>query len=159
MMKRNSIAALSLSAAALIGIAGWESYRGEAYYATEDEKARGISTIGFGTTKDVKPGDKTTPVRALQQLGKDADVYQQAMRRCITVPLHQWEFDAGLSLAYNIGPTAFCRSTAVKKLNVGDYAGFCNEFLRWNKAGGKVLNGLTKRRQQERDLCMGLSNA
>jgi len=155
MMKRNSIAALSLSAAALIGIAGWESFSPKAY-----DDGVGVQTVGFGTTvidgKPVQKGDTITPVRALQQLGKDADVYQQAMRRCITVPMHQWEFDAGLSLTYNIGPTAFCRSTAVKKLNAGDYAGFCNEFLRWNKAGGKVLNGLTKRRQAEYNTCMGV---
>jgi lysozyme len=157
MMKRNSIAALSLSAAALIGIAGWESYRGEAYYATEDEKARGISTIGFGTTKDVKPGDKTTPVRALQQLGKDADVYQQAMRRCITVPLHQYEWDAYVSLTYNIGSGAFCKSTLVRKLNAQDYSGACWEILRWNKAGGRVLTGLVNRRKSEYNTCMGKS--
>ena len=154
-LKRSSVASLVLSAAALIGIAGWEFYSGEAYYATAHEKARGISTLGFGTTKDVKPGDKTTPVRALQQLGKDVNVFEQAMRRCITVPLHQYEWDAYVSLTYNIGSGAFCKSTLVRKLNTQDYTGACKEILRWNKAGGRVLNGLTKRRQAEYNTCMG----
>ena len=153
-MKRNSIAALSLSAAALIGIAGWESFSPKAY-----DDGVGVQTVGFGTTKiDGKPvqkGDTITPVRALQQLGKDADVYQQAMRRCITVPLHQWEFDAFLSLTYNIGSGAFCRSTLVRKLNAQDYSGACKEILRWNKAGGRVLTGLVNRRKSEYNTCMG----
>jgi lysozyme len=78
------------------------------------------------------------------------------MRRCITVPLHQYEWDAYVSLTYNIGSGAFCRSTLVRKLNAQDYTGACKEILRWNKAGGRVLNGLTKRRPADYNTCMGV---
>jgi len=155
MMKRNSIAALSLSAAALIGIAAHEGFSSIAY-----DDSVNVKTIGFGTTvidgKPVQKGDTITPVRALQQLGKDANIFEQAMRRCITVPLHQYEWDAYVSLTYNIGSGAFCKSTLVRKLNAQDYTGACKEILRWNKAGGRVLNGLTKRRQAEYNTCMGV---
>jgi lysozyme len=152
MMKRTHIAALVLSASALVGIATHESYRGEAYIPVPGD----VPTLGFGTTEGVKMGDKTSPERALIRLLADANAYEKAVKSCVKVPLYQHEYDAYLSLTYNIGTGAFCRSTLVKKANAGDYTGACNEILRWNKAGGKVLNGLVKRRQAEHDLCMGL---
>jgi lysozyme len=166
-MKRSSIAALALSASALVGMAIHESYRGEAYHATADEKARGISTIGFGTTKGVKPGEKTTPERALMRLLADANEFERGMRKCIHVPLHQYEWDAYVSLTYNIGlgksgvSDGFCEvrrggpSMLVRKLNAQDYTGACREILRWNKQSGRVLNGLVKRREDEYRMCMG----
>ena len=154
-MKRSSIAALALSASALVGMAIHESYRGEAYHATADEKARGISTIGFGTTKGVKPGEKTTPERALMRLLADANEFERAVKSCVTAPLYQHEYDAYLSLTYNIGSGAFCKSTLVRKLNAQDYTGACREILRWNKQSGRVLNGLVKRREDEYRMCMG----
>jgi len=66
------------------------------------------------------------------------------------VPLSQLQFDALVSLAYNIGTQAFRESTLLKRLNTHDYAGAANEFLRWNKAGGQVLEGLRRRREAER---------
>ncbi len=147
---RLGIASLVVSAAALVGIATHEGYRGEAY-----RDAVGIPTIGFGETAGVKMGDKTTPVRSLVQLLDSTNRHADAIRNCIVVPLYQYEFDAYVSLSYNIGPGAFCQSTLVKKLNAGDYAGACEEIKRWNRAGGKVLPGLTKRREQEYRLCKG----
>lgn len=148
---RASIAALALSASALVGIAMHEGYRGDAYIPVKGD----VPTIGFGTTGGVSLGDRTDPVRALIRLQQDADAYARAVKRCAPVPMHQHEFDAYVSLAYNIGPGAFCSSTLAKKLNAGDYAGACREILRWNKAGGRVLSGLTKRRLAEYRLCMG----
>ena len=148
---RLGIASLVVSAAALVGIATHEGYRGEAY-----RDAVGIPTIGFGETAGVKMGDKTTPVRSLVQLLDSTNRHADAIRNCIVVPLYQYEFDAYVSLSYNIGPGAFCQSTLVKKLNAGDYAGACEEIKRWNRAGGKVLPGLTKRREQEYRLCNGM---
>lgn len=144
------MAALAVSAAALVGIATHEGYRGEAY-----RDATGIPTIGYGETAGVKMGDKTAPERALVQLLTSTEKHADAIRQCIKVPLYQHEFDAYVSLAYNIGTGAFCRSTLVKKLNAKDYAGACEEIRRWNKAGGKVLPGLTKRREKEYRMCMG----
>ena len=148
---RLGIASLVVSAAALVGIATHEGYRGEAY-----RDAVGVPTIGFGETAGVKMGDKTTPGRSLVQLLGSTNRHADAIRKCIAVPLYQHEFDAYVSLSYNIGPGAFCQSTLVKKLNAGDYAGACEEIKRWNRAGGKVLPGLTKRREQEYQLCKGM---
>ena len=150
MIKRNAIAALSLSAAALVGIATHEGFVGRAY-----QDIVGVWTIGFGTTEGVRPGDRIEPVQALQRKMADVRKFEGALKRCVTVPLHQYEYDAFLSLAYNIGPGAFCGSTLVKKLNVSDYAGACAEILRWDKAGGKPVAGLTKRRQTEHRQCIG----
>ena len=152
MIKRQHIAALSLSAAALVGIATHEAYRGDAYIPVKGD----VPTIGFGTTGGVKMGDKTTPERALVRLLADANQYEQAVKSCVTVPLYQHEYDAYLSLTYNIGPGAFCSSTLVRKVNAQDYAGACGEILRWNRAGGRVLPGLTKRRQEEYNRCIGV---
>ena len=150
MIKRNAIAALSLSAAALVGIATHEGYVGQAY-----RDIVGVWTIGFGTTENVRPGDSIDPVRALQRKMADVQKFEGALKQCVKVPLHQHEYDAFLSLAYNIGPGAFCGSTLVRKLNAEDYAGACAEILRWDKAGGKTVAGLTKRRQAEYRQCMG----
>lgn len=147
---RITVAALAVSAAALVGIATHEGYRSEAYKDTV-----GVPTIGFGETAGVKMGDKTTPERALVQLLTSTEKHADAIRSCIKVPLYQHEFDAYVSLSYNIGAGAFCRSTLVKKLNSGDYGGACEEIRRWNRAGGKVLPGLVKRREAEYRMCMG----
>lgn len=147
---RIKLAALSLSAAALVGIAGWEGFSDKAY-----QDIVGIWTIGFGTTEGVKKGQTTDPVKALQRKLTDVQKFEGALKQCIKVPLHQYEYDAYLSLAYNIGPTAFCNSTLVRKLNVQDYAGACREILRWDRAGGKVVRGLTLRREAEYRQCIG----
>lgn len=151
MKNRLLIGALSISATALITIASNEGYVGETY-----TDAVGIPTIGFGETKGVKYGQKTDPVRALIQLNASMDEHAKGIAKCINVPISQGEYDAYISFAYNVGVNAFCTSTLNKKLNAMDYYGACKELLRWNKAGGKVLNGLTKRREQEYKQCLGL---
>lgn len=144
------ISALALSAAGLIGITQYEGFRSNAY-----NDGTGVTTIGFGSTAGVKPGDTVTVERALVLALRDANHHGEAVKRCVKVPLYQHEFDAYTSLAYNIGPTAFCNSTAVKRLNAGDYAGACVAIEKFNKAGGKVLRGLVKRRAAERAMCEG----
>lgn len=143
------IATLTLSAAGFLGIVTHESYRGSAY-----NDGVGVTTIGFGTTTGVKPGDKITVERALAVALEDANKHGDAVKRCVKVPLFQHEFDAYTSLAYNVGVNAFCGSTLVKKLNALDYVGACNEISRWTKAGGKILRGLVIRREKERRLCL-----
>jgi lysozyme len=150
-MSRIKPALLALSASALVGIAVHEGYRGEAYEPVKGD----VPTIGFGTTEGVEMGDRITPERALVRLLNDANKFEKAVKRCAPVPLHQYEFDAYVSLTYNIGEGAFCRSTLVKKLNAQDYEGACAEILRWDKFKGKSLPGLTKRRQQEFNQCLG----
>lgn len=146
---RYAIASLVISAAALVSIAQFEGYEGKAY-----KDAVGIPTLGFGETKGVKMGDTTTPPRALIQLLDSADEHAKGMAQCIKVPLKQTEFDAYLSFTYNVGVGAFCQSTLNTKLNAGDYEGACKELLRWDKAKGRVLPGLTKRRQKEYQQCL-----
>lgn len=119
--------------------------------------------MGFGSTRHpdgtpVRRGDTVTPERAVVMLANDADRIWREAAACIgDVPLAQHEADAFASLAYNIGSAAFCRSTLVKKLRQTppDYAGACEEILRWTRAGGRELPGLVKRRQEEYRMCMG----
>lgn len=146
---------LTLSAAGLVGIAGYEGFRDRAYRDSVD-----VATIGYGTTRredgsPVQLGDTITPERALMRLADEADAHAQAVVRCAPVPMHQREFDAFVSLTYNVGASAFCRSTAARKLREGDYAGACAEILRWTYAGGRELRGLVIRRQREYAQCMG----
>jgi lysozyme len=145
------IGALTLSASALVGIAVHEGYRGEAYTPVKGD----VPTIGFGTTAGVKPGDRIEPVQALVRKLADVQRFEGALKECVRVPLHQYEYDAFLSLAYNIGPGAFCGSTLVRRLNAGDYAGACAEILRWDRFRGEPLRGLTLRRQAENRQCLG----
>lgn len=151
-MSRIRLAVLSLSATALIGMAVHEGYRGEAYTPLPGD----VPTIGFGDTHGVKMGDKTDPVRALIRMGKHIDQKERELRLCIgDVPMHQHEWDAIVSWAYNVGTGKACASTLVKKLQALDYAGACRELLRWNRFKGQPNPGLTKRRQDEYRQCMG----
>jgi len=157
-MKRLPATLMVVSALAVGGFAVHEGYRRHAY-----DDGVGVQTVGFGSTRHldgtpVKAGDQVSPERAVVMLARDADRIWREAARCIgEVPLYQHEVDAYASLAYNIGAGAFCGSTLVKKLKQTppDYAGACREILRWNRAGGQVLPGLTKRREAEYRLCMG----
>lgn len=145
------IAAVTLSASAFVGLALHENYRGTAYMPTPND----VPTIGFGTTDGVKMGDTITVPKALSRALTDISKFEGAIKQCVKVPLHQYEYDAFVSFAYNIGSSAFCSSTLVRKLNAEDYAGACAEISRWNRQKGKVLDGLTIRREQERAACEG----
>jgi lysozyme len=147
---RTKVAALTLSATALVGIATWEGYSGNAY-----QDIVGVWTIGFGTTEGVKANQKIDPVQALQRKIVDINKFEGSLKQCVKVPVTQYEYDAYLSLAYNIGPTAFCNSTLVRKLNAEDYVGACKEILRWRFAGGKEVRGLKLRREAEYKQCIG----
>jgi lysozyme len=149
---RQAVGALVLAASTLVGIAKYEGYKSEAYLPTPND----VPTIDFGRTKGVKMGDKSNPVRGLMLLEKELDtVYVAGVKRCVKVPLYDYEFGAYVSFTYNVGVGAFCGSTLVEKLNAGDYAGACAEISRWNKQKGKVLDGLTARREEERAVCEG----
>lgn len=151
-MNRTLVASLTLSASALVGLAIHEGYRDTAYIPVKGDRP----TLGFGDAQGVRLGDRTDPVRALIRLNFQADVFQQEMRRCIgDVPMYQYEWDSIISWAFNIGSKAACGSTLVRKLQAFDYPGACKELLRWDRFQGSVLPGLTKRRQDEYQKCMG----
>lgn len=150
-MSRNGIATLVLSAAALVGIALSEGYTDMAVIPVKGD----VPTVGFGSTEGVKMGDRTTPPKALARALQDIQKYEGAVKKCVVVPLYQYEYDTYIDFAYNVGTGAFCRSTLVKKLNATDYAGACKELLRWNRVDGVVVSGLTKRRQRGYEQCIG----
>ena len=153
-MNRAPIIGLGISGVALIGLLVAEGYRDHAYIPVAGD----VPTIGFGTTNKVQIGDTITVTQALNRALADVQKFEGAIKSCVKVPLHQHEYDAYTSLAYNIGSSAFCRSTLVRKLNAGDYAGACKQILRWDNFKGKPLRGLTIRREKEYQQCVGIQN-
>lgn len=151
---RYAIAGLSLSAAGFVGILNYEGFSDTAYIPVPGD----VPTIGFGSTKGVKLGDTITPEKAIERAYRDIRNTESAIHKCVHVPLSASEYDAFTSLAYNIGSSAFCSSTLVKKLNAGDYDGACAEIKRWVYVKGEVVPGLVKRREKEYRMCMGLEN-
>jgi lysozyme len=93
-----------------------------------------------------------TEATAEIMLRKDLAKFEDAVSKSVKVPLKQNQFDALVSLVYNIGPGNFQSSTLLKKLNAGEYQSAADQFPRWNRAGGKVLAGLTRRREAEKGL-------
>ena len=120
--------------------------------------AVGVWTIGYGTTAAAgvgivpRAGLTITEPQADEYLRIALDKFAAKIAPHIRVPVTDNQFGAIVSLAYNIGPGAFIASTLLRKLNAGDYIGASAQFARWNKAGGKVLAGLTRRRAAERAL-------
>jgi len=128
----------------------FEGLRLEAYRCSA-----GVLTIGYGTTAGVKPGQAITAAKAEELLAADLRKFEDTVNTAVAVPLTQGMYDALVSLTYNIGSGAFRASTLLRKLNAKDYAGAAEQFPRWNRAGGKVLAGLTRRREAERKLFEG----
>lgn len=125
-----------------------EGLRLEAY-----KDGGGVWTIGYGHTgKEVKKGLQIDMTAAEAYLTLDLQTAEDAVNKSVKVNLTQNQFDALVSLAYNIGATAFKSSTLVKLLNKGKYDEAAEEFPRWNKDNGKVIDGLTNRRVKERAL-------
>lgn len=115
----------------------------------------------------MKAGERIDPVRGLILLQRDASEAERIVRRCAPVPMHQHEFDAFVSLAYNVGPgkagvkDGFCElkrggpSTIVRRLLAGEYEQACRGILAWDKFQGRALRGLTLRREREARQCLG----
>lgn len=154
--KRTAIGALVLSASAfgsLLLSEGWED-------TAKPPLPGDVPTYGFGTTTDdrgqpLKGGERITPPKAVIRALADVQKFEGAVKKCVRVPLHQYEYDAYIELSYNIGTTNFCNSTLVKKLNAEQYEEACREILRWDRFQGVPNAGLAKRRQREYQTCMG----
>jgi len=116
----------------------------EAYLCPAD-----VWTIGYGHTKGVGQGDKITQAGADAFLAQDVLWVAAAVGNKVMVPLNTNQEAALYSFIYNVGAGAFGKSTLLRKLNDWDYEGAANEFKRWNKGGGRVLNGLVRRRKAE----------
>ena len=150
MNRRTGITTLALSATALVALALSEGYTPRAVQPLPGDKP----TIGFGTTEGVRMGDTITPPKALERKLRDVQAFEGAIKQCVRVPLSQGEYDAFVSLAYNIGSRAFCGSTLVRELNAGNYAAACKQILRWDRFKGQKIRGLTLRREREYQACI-----
>lgn len=132
-------------------IKSFEGFRAIAYVCPA-----GVPTIGYGTTRingnPIKEGMKITTDEAEQFLEQDLKVFEDAINENVYVEINQNQFDALVCFVYNVGIRNFKTSTLLKKLNSGDFLETSNQFLRWNRAGGKVLRGLVRRREAEKEL-------
>ncbi|MCS4250600.1 lysozyme [Pseudomonas sp. BIGb0164] len=114
-----------------------------------------VRTIGYGATRGITSGMTITNEQAERMLMNDIGRFEPEIERLVKVPLNQAQWDALMSFTYNLGAANLSSSTLLKLLNAGDYASAAEQFPRWNKAGGQVLAGLTKRRLAERAMFLG----
>lgn len=115
-------------------------------------------TIGWGHTgPEVKPGLVWTQAQADAAFLEDLRSFERDVGSLVKVPLTQGQFDALVSFAYNVGLASLNKSTLLRLLNAGDYAGAALQFRRWNKNDGQVMRGLTRRRAAEEGLFNGLT--
>lgn len=141
---------MKISREGLALIKRWEGCRLEAY-----QDSVGVWTIGYGITTNaglgvIKKGMKITQAQADDMLLAALAKYEKTVQDSLKRSPAQYHYDAMVSLCYNIGQAGFAKSSVVKRYNAGDIQGAADAFLMWNKAGGKVLKGLTNRRQDER---------
>lgn len=132
------------------GLALTEQFEGLSLTAYRD--VVGIWTNGYGNTHGVVPGSTITLAQAVSDLRNNISTAENLVNKVVTVSLTQNQFDALVDFVFNLGGGAFQSSTLLRKLNAGDYAGAALEFLKWNHAGGKVVDGLTRRRLAEQQL-------
>ena len=109
----------------------------------------GVWTIGYGHTNEVKEGDTIDQEAAEAFLIEDLETFEQAVARLVKVPLTQQQFDALVSFTFNLGAGNLAASTLLRKLNNYQYTEVPEQLMRWVRAGGKVLDGLVKRRAAE----------
>ena len=130
-----------------------KSFEGLKLEAYPDPGAGGKPwTIGFGSVKGVKKGMKITVQEAEQRLIMDLQDACKAVERFVTVPLNDNQFAALVSFTFNCGAGNLAVSTLLKRLNEGEYGSVPMQLMRWNKAAGKVMSGLTRRRAAEGEL-------
>ena len=121
--------------------AGWESLSGAPW------------TIGYGQTgKDVVPGLVWTQKQAEDRLQAEVQHYADSVIKMVQIKCTDTQLAALICFSFNVGLSALQKSTLLKKLNAGDFPGAALEFLKWNKAGGQVMAGLTRRRTAEMEL-------
>lgn len=129
----------------------FEGFRADAYLDSV-----GVWTIGYGTTisggTKVQKGDRVTRAEAERLFQTDLERFEKSVRTLVKVPINQNQFDALVSFTYNVGVNALRTSTLLRYLNAGRYDEAADQFLRWNKGGGRVIQGLANRRKVERAL-------
>ena len=139
---------MKISQAGVDAIKAFEGLRLDAYKCPA-----GIPTIGYGSTgSHVSMGMSITEEYAEVLLREDIERFERCVNEYVTVELTQHMFDALVSFAFNLGCGALKRSTLLKRVNVNRKEDAANEFLRWDNAGGRKLAGLTRRRNEEREM-------
>lgn len=134
-------------------IKSFEGLRLDAYRCSANKE-----TIGYGSTfyedgSPVKMGDKITKERADSLFEKVSDSFAAKVKNCIHKDINENQFAALVSFAYNVGIGNLKSSTLLKKVNANpNDATIRTEFQKWNRASGKVLTGLTRRREAEANL-------
>lgn len=142
---------MKISEEGLALIKEFEGLRLQAY-----KDSVGVLTIGYGHTgKNVFEGMLISEGQADILLAKDVEVCEKCVNGLVNVPMTQGQFDALCSFVFNLGCGRLRNSTLLQCLNDGNDVEAADQFLRWNKAGGYVLPGLTRRREAERKLFMG----
>lgn len=162
-MGRIKVAALSISAAALVSLAVHEGYTDKAIIPTKGDRW----TVGFGSTfKDGVPviqGDTTNPVEALQRTLRHIQKDESGIKACVTAELTQYEYDTMVDFAYQYGVLTLCRSSIVKFANAGQYEKSCNSYLLYKFAAGydcstpgnKRCYGVWQRQLERQKKCLG----
>lgn len=140
---------VGLAALCVQFIGGHEGLRTRAY-----KDVVNVSTICYGETRNVQMSDRYTKEQCDEMLLKRLDEFGDKLEACIYRPMTQGQYAAFLSLSYNIGSGGFCKSSAAREFNAGNTRDACNALLRFNRAGGRVVAGLVKRREAERKLCL-----
>lgn len=147
------VLAIAVTAAAAVAtpfIGGWEGLSRDPY---KDMLANGIFTVCYGETRVEMR--RYTDAECLAMLNKAVEGFANQVLQCTPILAnHPYQLAAATSLSYNIGIGAYCRSTAARLFNSGDLRSGCNAMTLWNKAGGRVVQGLVNRRKAERELCL-----
>lgn len=147
---RYAVAGLALSAAGLAAITTYEGYSDTVYVPIPGD----VPTAGYGHADIRLPvGKHITKGEALKWLSEDVKQAEEAVKRCVRVPLTTHEYSAYVSFTYNIGGSAFCNSTLVKLLNQANYKAACDQLHRWVYSNGKKIKGLENRRNMEALTC------
>lgn len=149
---KGAIAGAAVMAAAAAFVAPWEGL-----YTTPYRDLVGVLTVCYGETEGVKATDRYTPVQCRDMLAKKLPRYYSEISACwgpeVEAKLTDNMRIAFTSGAYNFGSGAFCKSSMVTRLKLGDFKGACDALLLYNRAGGHVVRGLVNRRNAERKLC------
>lgn len=162
-MKRQYIAALSVSAVMLVGLVVEEGYTDKAIIPVKGD----VPTVGFGMTHrpdgtPVQMGDRTNPIDALQRSLAHIQRDERGIKRCVTAPLTQTEYDLMVDFSYQYGVARLCSSTMVRLANAGDYEGSCRGYLQYKRVkgfdcstpGNKVCRGVWTRLVERYQKCM-----
>ncbi len=167
-IERRYVAAITVSAALLVSLVTSESYTDKAVIPVPGD----VPTYGFGMTSrpdgsPVQMGDKTNPVEAIQRSLAHVQNDERGLKRCVTAPLAQVEYDLMLGFSYQYGLPRLCNSTIVKKANAGDYVGSCKGYLEYKKVqgydcstpGNKRCWGVWQRSLNRYKTCMEIQDA